>query len=82
MFKHRKKIEEPGHSEPDDIIDAIENISVSVVDEEDVEIDRVETSVNDNANITFFNPSQLEEKSSEEVLNVKSVTSKQDKIFT
>ena len=75
MFKQRKKIEEPGHSEPDDIIDAI-------VDEEEVKIDRDETSVNDNANITFFNPSQLEDKSSEEVLNVKSVTSKQDKIFT
>jgi hypothetical protein len=34
LFKHRKKIEEPGHSEPDDIIDAIENISVSVVNED------------------------------------------------
>ena len=65
MFKHRKKIGVPGPSEPVDIIDAIENISESVVDEEDVEIDRDETTVNENANTTFFNPSQLVDKSSE-----------------
>ena len=61
MFKHRKKIEEHDHIEPDEIIDAIENISVSVVDEEDVVRDEINEL--DNANTTFYNPSQLENKS-------------------
>ena len=34
MFKHGKKNEEPEHIEPDQMIDAIENISAPGVDEE------------------------------------------------
>ena len=65
MFKHGKKNEEP---EPDPIIDAIENISASAVDDEVVVIDREEINENDNANATFNNPSQLEDEPDEELI--------------
>ena len=66
MIKHRKKIEEHEHIEADKIIYAIENISVSVVDEEDVLKDKI--NEHDNANTTFYNHSQLENKSDEELI--------------
>ena len=66
MFKHGKKNEEPEHIEPDQTINAVENISASAVDEEVVVIEEI--NENDNANTTFNNPSQLEDESDEELI--------------
>ena len=68
MFKHGKNNEEPEHTEPDQKIDAIENIGASGFDEEGVVIDREEMNDNDNANSTFYNPSQLENESGEDMI--------------
>jgi hypothetical protein len=52
MFKHGKKNEEP---EPDPIIDAVENISASAVDDEVVVIDREELLMLTQLSITLRN---------------------------
>ena len=64
-LKHSKKVDEPKHEESALIIDAVETISISVVDEENLvdneEID--ELNVNEK---TFNNPSQTDNKFSEQ----------------
>ena len=65
MFKHSKKVDEPKHEESALIIDAVETISVSVVDEEDLEDDEEIDELNMNEK-TFNNPSQADNKFSEQ----------------
>ena len=54
MFKHGKKIVESEHSKSDPIIYSTENINVSVVEEEDVEIGIGETSVNSSSTMVYI----------------------------
>ena len=67
MFKHSKKEydteHDPEHDETDCIIDAVETISLSGVNEEDL-VDDDEND--DEIDVTFNNPSQITNKTSEQ----------------
>ena len=64
MFKHSKQVDEHRHGESAGIIDAVETISISVVDEEELVDDEEIDELNVNET-TFINTSQTDNKFSE-----------------
>ena len=80
MFKHSKKVDEPEHDKSELIIDAVETISESGVDEEDLVDDEEMDEINVNDK-TFNNPSQTDNKISEQTFKCEKCDFKAERKF-